>query len=123
MRYRLKSLDIHKKESLQMGIILNYTPDMEAVLENAQPVDLAKAKTLGEQLGKSPRSIIAKVKSMGLTYIVKTGSLEVKTRAPRVTRVDYVEAIAKALSMDADELNGLELARIRALSNLLMNIS
>ena len=108
---------------MQMRTILNYTPDMEAVLEDAQPIDYERAIQLGKELDRKPRSIIAKVKSMGLTYIVKTGSLEVKTRAPRVTRVDYVEAIAKALSMDADELNGLELARIRALSNLLMNIS
>jgi hypothetical protein len=102
---------------------VNYTAEMVATLKEAQPIDYAKAITLGKLLGKSPRSIIAKCKREGLQYIVKAGSLEVKTRAPRVTRVDYVEAIAKALSMDADELTGLELSRTRALSNLLMNIS
>jgi hypothetical protein len=106
-----------------MRTILNYTPDMEAVLENAQPINYERAIQLGKEMDRSPRSIIAKVKRMGLTYIVKTGSLEVKTRAPRVTKADYVEAIAKALSMEADELAGLELARIRSLANLLMNIS
>lgn len=108
---------------MQMGIILNYTPDMEAVLEDAQPIDYERAIQLGKELDRKPRSIIAKAKSMGLEYVVKVGSLEVKTRAPRVTKADYVEAIAKALSVDADELKGLELARIRSLSNLLMNIS
>jgi hypothetical protein len=114
---------IHKKERLQMGTLPNYTPEMVATLKEAQPIDYAKAITLGKLLGKSPRSIIAKVKREGLQYIVKLSTLEVKTRMPRVTKADYVEAIAKALSMDADELNGLELARIRSLSNLLMNIS
>jgi len=103
-----------------MGIILNYTPDMEASLREAQPVDQAKAITLGKLLGKSPRSIIAKCKSMGLTYIVKATPV---AKTARITKGDYVEAIAKALSMDAVELVGLEKSTARSLSNLLMNIS
>ena len=103
-----------------MRIILNYTPDMEAALKDAQPVDQAKAITLGKLLGKTPRSIISKCKSMGLTYIVKDTPV---AKAARITKNDYVEAIAKALSMDAVELVGLEKATVRSLSNLLMNIS
>jgi len=99
---------------------LNYTADMVATLKEAQPVDYAKATTLGKLLGKSPRSIIAKCKREGIAYIVKAAP---DAKAPRVTKLDYVEAIAKALSMDAVELVGLEKSTARALSNLLMNIS
>ena len=50
---------------------VNYTPEMVATIEAAQPLDLAKAKALGAQLDRGYRSIIAKAKREGFEYISK----------------------------------------------------
>ena len=39
---------------------VNYTPEMVATLEAAQPIDYAKAQLLAKQLDRGVRSIIAK---------------------------------------------------------------
>ena len=54
----------------------NYTPEMVATLKAAQPLDLAKAKALGAEMGKGYRSIIAKAKREGFDYISKPHHLK-----------------------------------------------
>ena len=98
----------------------NYTPAMIAKLQAAAPLDLAKAKALASDFGNvSHRSVISKAKHLGLDYVV-TAKAAKKIRS---SKADTVDAIAKAISVDPADLDGLALAKGSALDNLLMNLS
>ena len=97
----------------------NYTLAMIAKLQDAAPLDLAKAKDLAADFGLSHRSVISKAKHLGLDYVPATKA----TAKVRASKADTVAAIAKGLDMPLDDLDGLALAKGSALDNLLMNIS
>jgi hypothetical protein len=97
---------------------VNYTPEMVATIEAAQPLDLAKAKALGAQLDRGYRSIIAKAKREGFEYISKPAPAK-KKAAP--SKAELVGAIAKAV--DCDTLEGLEKATGQSLAKLLEHIA
>ena len=98
----------------------NYTPAMIAKLQDAAPLDLAKAKDLAADFGNvSHRSVISKAMHLGLDYVVANKA----AKKIRATRADTVAAIAKAVDMPVDDLDGLADAKASALNNLLMNIS
>ena len=98
----------------------NYTPAMIAQIQAAAPLDLAKAKALAADFGNvSHRSVISKAKHLGLDYVVANKA----AKKIRATRADTVAAIAKAVDMPVDDLDGLADAKASALNNLLMNIS
>ena len=78
------------------------------------------AGQLAAELGQSKRSIVAKIGSLGLPY----AAAKRPTKGTRATsKAEYVAAIAKALDMPVDDLDGLAKAPRLALDNLLMNIS
>ena len=98
----------------------NYTPAMIAKLQGAAPLNLAKAKALASDFGNvSHRSVISKAKHLGLGYDVAPKA----AKKIRSSKSDTVDAIAKAISVDPSDLDGLALAKASALNNLLMNIS
>jgi hypothetical protein len=97
---------------------VNYTSEMVATIEAAQPLDLAKAKALGAQLDRGYRSIIAKAKREGFEYISKPAPAK-KKAAP--SKAELVGAIAKAV--DCDTLDGLEKATGQSLAKLLEHIA
>ena len=97
----------------------NYTPAMIAKLQGAAPLNLAKAKALASDFGLSHRSVISKAKHLGLGYDVAPKA----AKKIRSSKADTVDAIAKAISVDPSDLDGLALAKASALNNLLMNIS
>ena len=97
----------------------NYTPAMIAKLQAAAPLNLDKAKDLAADFGLSHRSVISKAKHLGLDYIVAPKA----AKKIRSSKADTVDAIAKALARDPNDLDGLALAKGAALDNLLMNIS
>tara|TARA_A100000164_G_C21341689_1_gene511287 strand:- start:45 stop:347 length:303 start_codon:yes stop_codon:yes gene_type:complete len=98
----------------------NYTPAMIAQIQAAAPLDLAKAKALAADFGNvSHRSVISKAKHLDLEYVVASKA----AKQIRSTRSDLVDAIAKAVDMPVDDLNGLANAKTSALTNLLANIS
>ena len=96
---------------------VNYTPEMVAVLEAAQPIDYAKAQELGLQLDRGVRSIIAKCKREGFDYISKPAPAKKKAA---ISNIEMVEAIYKALDMDS--CDGLEKSTGAALNKLMQNI-
>ena len=98
----------------------NYTPAMVAVIEEYDRFDKAVAIEIADKIGKSPRSVIAKIKSMGLSYAVQRPVR--KDGSPITRKIDTVIAIAKALDMDALELEGLTKAPKAALEALLREI-
>ena len=98
----------------------NYTPEMLAVIAQYDSFDKDVAIDIAERIGKSPRSVIAKIKSMGLSYTVQRPVR--KDGSPITRKTDTVIAIAKALDMDALELEGLTKAPKAALEALLREI-
>ncbi len=98
----------------------NYTPEMLAVIAQYDSFDKDVAIDIAERIGKSPRSVIAKIKSMGLEYYVQRPVR--KDGKPITRKIDTVIAIAKALDMDALELEGLTKAPKAALEALLREI-
>ena len=96
---------------------LNYSPEMVAILKAQQPLNLAKAKALGNQFNKGYKSIIAKAKKEGFEYIAKPKAAK-KKAAP--SKADMVDAIC--LALDCDPIVGLEKSTGSALSSLLMAI-
>ena len=100
----------------------NYTPEMVAVINgtNELPFNKEIAQDIAVRIGKSRRSVIAKIKSMGLPYAVQRPTRKDGSAITR--KIDTVLAIAKALDMDADDLDGLTKAPASALSALLREI-
>jgi hypothetical protein len=100
----------------------NYTPEMIAVIKgtNERPFNKAIATDIARRIEKSPRSVIAKIKSMGLPYAVQR---PVRKDGSAISRkIETVAAIAKALDMDLDDLDGLTKAPRSALIALLREI-
>ena len=98
----------------------NYTPEMLAVIAGYDAFDKATATEIAAKIGKSPRSVIAKIKSMGLPYTVQR---PVRKDGSAISRkIDTVLAIAKALDMDPLDLDGLTKAPKSALEALLREI-
>ena len=96
----------------------NYTPEMVAKIEAAAPLNLSVARDLAADFGLSHRSVISKAKSLGVDYIKAAPAAKRPTGA---SKSDLVAAIQKATN--ADDLDGLEKATARALSNLLASLS
>jgi transposase len=105
------------------GGSMPYTEKQVAALQNAAKqygtLNGALAGQLADELGQSKRSVIAKIKSLGLDYAVAKKPVK-GTRA--TSKADYVAAIAKALDADASALDGLEKATALSLSGLLAAI-
>ena len=97
-----------------------YTPEMLAVIKGYDSFNKETATEIAAKIGKSPRSVIAKIKSMGLSYAVQRPVR--KDGSPITRKMDTVIAIAKALDMDALELEGLTKAPKSALEALLREI-
>ena len=98
----------------------NYTPEMLAVIKGYDSFNKETATEIAAKIGKSPRSVIAKIKSMGLPYTVQR---PVRKDGSAISRkIDTVLAIAKALDMDPLDLDGLTKAPKSALEALLREI-
>jgi hypothetical protein len=93
---------------------------MLAVINGYDAFNKATATEIADKIGKSPRSVIAKIKSMGLSYTVQRPVR--KDGSPVSRKADTVAAIAKALDMDLDDLDGLTKAPRSALIALLREI-
>ena len=82
--------------------------------------DYDSASAFASKHNLSVRSVIAKVKSLGIDYTPKPKT--VSTAGPRVRKADIVDAIALAMSINADSIRGLDKADMRALTTLLEHI-
>ena len=98
----------------------NYTPTMIAEMQSAGSFTYDSATAFADAHSLSVRSVISKVKHLGLDYTPKVQT--VSTAGPRVTKAEIVTAIAKALAADPDELEGLSKADAKALNALFMAI-
>lgn len=96
----------------------NYSVEQVKIMADAAPLNLEKAKELGEQFGKSARSIIAKAKREGIKYQAKEAPAP-KRQAPK--KVDMVATISDELG--GVNLAGLEKAPVACLARLLAAVS
>jgi hypothetical protein len=86
----------------------NFTPDQEASIRAASeagPLNLDVATRLGAEMGKSYRSIVAKITRMGLPYQSKQPTT--KTGSPVTSKSKLRDAIAAIVG---GNLDGLEKA-------------
>ena len=99
-----------------------YTDQMVDLMRSRAPLNADLCRELAFEFGNgiTSRSVIAKAKSLGLDYIVKAKPARKKATA---TKMDLVNAIAKAVDADAGSLDGLVKAPASALSALLSNLS
>lgn len=75
-----------------------YTEKMIAQIENAQPLNLDKAKALASDLGVSYRSIISKAKQMGFEYVAKAPAMK-KAKSDEPTKADILVNIRNACEL------------------------
>jgi hypothetical protein len=104
-----------------MTVSVNYTAAMEQVIREASPIDYTVAKRLGIELGRKPRSIVAKAISMvGVDYIAAEPTNKNGNAIYR--KADTVKAIEKALCSGDGSLAGLVKASAVSLDRLLSEI-
>ena len=99
--------------------VYTYTSEMVSSLMDGAVTDYDTAVSYSDTNSLSVRSVIAKVKSLGLDYTPKTRILK---RGDRVTKDELVRAIEKSLASGTDSLVGLEKSSVAALSRLLVEI-
>ena len=95
----------------------NYSQKMVKVMTAQENWDFAKAEEFASENNLSTRSVISKVKSLGLDYTPKP---KAEAATPRVRKADVVGAIALALEIPVDTIAGLAKADASALGNLLV---
>lgn len=91
------------------------TAAVEAVANENGSVTYAQAVELADELGKSPRSVIAKIKQLDLPYVPKP-----KAAPKRVgpTKAELVAQVEANLDMEEGALAGLTKATASALGDL-----
>ena len=93
-----------------------YTDSMVVELTQAGAFDYAAASAFAEKHNLSTRSVISKIKSLGLAYERKP---VVKGSVVRVRKADVVRVIATKLGLEDEALSGLGKADMGALQELL----
>lgn len=90
-----------------------YTEAQETVLRLADPVSYEDAIRIGQEIGKTPASVIAKVRSLKLTYVPKGKPVPV-LQGPR--KGELVAELQRATGL---KLVGVERAPASAIQELL----
>ncbi len=111
-------LSINNKRKDNMS---NYTPVILAEMQSQDSFDYDSASAFASAHGLSVRSVISKVKHLGISYTPK--AKVVSTAGPRITKADLVDAIARAMALDVDSIRGLDKADAKALRTLLEHIA
>lgn len=96
-----------------------YTDSMVVELTQAGAFDYASASAFAEKHNLSPRSVISKIKSLGLPYERKPVPTKMEVR---VRKADVVRVIATKLGLEDEALSGLGKADMGALQKILQVI-
>jgi hypothetical protein len=91
---------------------VNYTPEQTATIIGLYTTGNS-VEMIAEQVGKSVRSIVAKLSREGV-YIPKTAA----KGQGRVTKADLIDRLAKKFEIDTAEIVSLEKAGLAALELL-----
>jgi len=98
-----------------------YTEKMVAEMTAKGSFTFAEAEAYAKAHNLSTRSVVSKVKSLGLAYEPKPKAARKNPDAIR--KADVVAALATQLSADADKLAGLAKADMKALAELVRVLS
>jgi O-acetyl-ADP-ribose deacetylase (regulator of RNase III) len=96
---------------------VNYTEAQVAALREAAPLDMAKAKELAREMGKSYRSVIAKAKSENIEYVAKVAASK---RVGGATKKEMIELLSDKSGVPYAKLEGLEKATAIAIAAILV---
>jgi hypothetical protein len=96
----------------------NYSAAQIAVIRAAAPLDMAKAKFLAKELGKTYRSVIAKAKSEDIEYVPKAVA---KKRVGGATKKAMIATISSLSDVPETTLGGLEKATAISLAALVVS--
>ena len=119
--YLCKILPMQSSITLKEKNMSNYTPVILAEMQSQDSFDYDSASAFASAHGLSVRSVISKVKHLGISYTPK--AKVVSTAGPRITKADLVDAIARAMALDVDSIRGLDKADAKALRTLLEHIA
>jgi hypothetical protein len=100
--------------------IYTYTSEMVSALMAGAVTDYDTAVSYSDANSLSVRSVVSKVRSLGLPYTRKSN--RVLAKGERITKIELVRAIEKSLASGTDSLAGLEKSSVAALSRLLVEI-
>lgn len=92
-----------------------YTDSMVAELTKTGSFDYVSATRFAEKYSLSPRSVVSKVKSLGLAYTPKPKAAS-KPKGPK--KADVVAELAKSLGVSYESLEGLAKADMGSLKAL-----
>ncbi|MGB1843051.1 MAG: hypothetical protein ACPHIB_02735 [Thalassobaculaceae bacterium] len=98
----------------------NYSDSMVNEMTAHGAFTFADAQAYAEKHNLSTRSVVSKIKSLGLDYTPKPKAAS--KAGDRILKADTVSAIAKALDVNVESIDGLGKADARSLSALLMAI-
>lgn len=93
-----------------------YTDKMVSALQSKEQWTFADAEAFADEYSLSTRSVVSKIKSLGIGYTPKPKT--VSTAGPRIRKADIVAEIATALDVDIDSIAGLDKADMRSLAAL-----
>ena len=99
-------------EGKDVAKVVNYTPEQIAIIRGNIPMDWNLAKVVGKQIGKSPKSIVSKVKNLGLEYVslpTPTKKIAPETKAQIVAEIEAITSV---------DLTGLSVASVSVLVKL-----
>lgn len=97
-----------------------YTDAMVARMVAKGAFTFAEAEAFAKEFNLSTRSVVSKVKSLGLPYTAKPKAARKNPDAVR--KADVVAALAIKLGANADKLAGLAKADMKALTELVNRV-
>ena len=96
----------------------NFTPEQEAAIKAAEPLNQAKARALAEAMGKTERSITAKAVRMGVAYERKQPTTKAGGKVEKKETI--VSEISALVSGNLDGLDKAPKVALQALRNHLV---
>jgi hypothetical protein len=95
----------------------NYTSAVVTEMQELGSFTYDSASNFAIEKGLSVRSVISKIKHLGLEYTPKPKT--VSSAGPRVKKSDVVRDIAKQVGIALDKIEGLDKSDLRSLLNIL----
>ena len=101
--------------------VANYTPEQETILRDGYSSGNYTVEQLGELVGKTARSVVAKLSRMGIykkkAYVTKNGEAPVK----KDTQADTIGRILGLSEADTDSLTKANKTALKAIMTALAN--
>ena len=104
---------------------MSYSPEMLAELKATPVWDYDTATAFATKHMQKPRSVVAKIGALGLTYRAKTASGNSTTQAksaPRANKADLVASLEAKLGIRAPSLDKVNMADLSNILGAITNV-